>query len=235
MVGWIDCGLFQCVFLGWEWCLFNLLWFAWVLSTWWWGGFTENEGGSLGRLDLDFNKDYRSTKLGLEKGWLSKSWSLLLFKKISHVSLVSWGLCRVFVKPALTWNLLLQYISWGHLGHLCDLQPLSFSQSLQCNQPYTKIPTTLLPPKNKIEISPCFPLYTYTILYPITYTKKNTMRKKKEQNCSQKIGAKLLWPPSHSFNSATWRDFIHGVTWWTDQLVDFLLQRNLLFWNSFSL
>ena len=91
-------------------------------------------------------------------------------------------------------------------------------------------------PPNKIEISPCFPIYTYTILYPITLKQnKHHAKKRKEQNCSQKIGAKLLWPPSHSFNSATWRDFIHGVTWWTDQLVDFLLQRNLLFWNSFSL
>ena len=115
-----------------------------------------------------------------------------------------WGLCRVFVEPALAWNLLLQYISWGHLGHLCDLQPLSFSQSLQCNQPYTKIPTTLLPPKNKIEISPCFPLYTYTILYPITYTKKTpcekkeknkTAPKKSEQNsCDRPVTPLILRP-----------------------------------------
>lgn len=85
------------------------------------------------------------------------------------------------MEPALARNLLLQYISWGHLGHLCDLQPLSFSQSLQCNQPYTKIPTTLLPPKTKLRSLHAF-LYILIPSYTQLHTQKKPPCEKKEKN-----------------------------------------------------
>lgn len=61
---------------------------------------------------------------------------------------------------------------------------LSFSQSFCTATSLTpKIPQLYLPP-NKIEISPCFPIYTYTntILYPITFKKTKHHANKKEKN-----------------------------------------------------
>ena len=66
--GWVDRLWFILWrFLGWEWSLFNFLWFTWVLSTWWWGVSLKMRGAALA--DLLFDLDLPLQEARLRKGW----------------------------------------------------------------------------------------------------------------------------------------------------------------------
>ena len=137
--------------------------------------FTENETGSFWIWMI-----YRSTKLALE---MKDTFLDFQNPRVSYSSKKSPmfhsypGALQGFLPTCLCLEPALAIHFLGHLGHLCDLQiPFFLAKCLHCNQPYTKNPTTLLPPQTKLRST-----YTNTILYPITFKKNKRHAKKKKR------------------------------------------------------
>lgn len=116
-----------------------------------------------------------------------------------------WGLCRVFVEPALAWNLLLQYISWGIWDIFVTCNPF-LSRKVFAMQPalHQKSHNFTSPPKQNWDLSMLSYIYLYHLIPNYIPKKTNTMRKKEknktapkksEQNSCDRPVTPLILPP----------------------------------------